>query len=337
MIWVILFLGLTPVSCVLVRKGHTPKIKSKGENIAVAKLEKIEIGGTPQAVLTRATNDKNPVLLFLHGGPGMPMMYLAHEFQRPLEKEFIVVQWDQRGAGKSYSPDIPISSMNIEQYLADALELIDTLQHRHGNQKIFLAAHSWGTYIGSILVNRHPELFAAYISIGQVVDRDQAEPLQLEFLINEANQRKDQDAIAALNTQGKRVFEKYLFKYGGELKNSKSYFPLIWSGMKCKEYSFQDVMNVSKGPSFCNRHMQYNAITGTIMETIRNYEVPVYFFAGRYDFTTPSSLTAQYHDSIQAPSKKFIWFNQSAHFPHFEEPKEFCRQVIAIKQQVQVR
>ena len=253
----------------------------------------------------------------------MPMMYLGYKFQRPLEKDFIVVQWDQRGAGKSFSDQIPVSTITIEQYVSDAFQLIDTLKHRYGKQKIFLAAHSWGTYLGSILVNRHPELFVAYISIGQVVDDKKAVPIQMKFLQEEAKRRRDKKALVELEKHGKRVFEKYLFEYGGELKHSKTFLPLLLTGLGAREYSFKDALNVSKGPNFCNKHMVYNAINGSIMENIRAYQVPVYFLVGKNDYTTPWALIADYYEIIKAPAKELIWFNESAHFPFFEEPDKF--------------
>jgi len=109
---------------------RTPGIKSTGGN-AISKIDYIKIGGVEQCVLIRSANSSNPIILFLHGGPGMPLMYMAHEFQRPLEKHFTVVQWDRQGAGKTFVRNIPsMESMTIRQQLNDSYDLIDTLRHR---------------------------------------------------------------------------------------------------------------------------------------------------------------------------------------------------------------
>jgi pimeloyl-ACP methyl ester carboxylesterase len=320
---VALCLTLLLSSCVLLRKPHTAKIKAAKGNTPVARLEFIELGGYRQSVLTRSHNISKPILLFLHGGPGMPMMYMGYKFQRELEKDFIVVHWDQRGAGKSYSSSIAVETINTEQYIADAHELIDTLCKRYSKQKIYLACHSWGTYIGSILANRYPSLFYACISIGQVTDPKLSRELQKDFLISEATKRNNKKALAQIETKGSRVFEKYLFKFGAELKHSTSFIPFIFTGLRAKEYSFKDALNVSKGPNFCGRNMKYTSVDSGIMYAVRDYKIPVYFLTGRSDYVTPGQLIHEYYTKITAPSKEFIWFENSAHFPFFEEPQQF--------------
>jgi len=322
LIWFTLFLVII-ILVVSFRPAWTPSIASVDHRTPVASLEKIKLGNIKQYVLIRSEDVHNPILLFVHGGPGMPLMYLAYKFQRPLEKEFTVVQWDQRGSGKSYDPTIPTESINVEQYIADALQLIDTLRTRYHQPKIFIIGHSWGTYLSSIIVQRHPELFYAYISIGQVVDGDAAHKVQRDFLSSEARKRNDTSLLKKLGRPDFASFEDELFKYGGELKHKTSYAPLVMTGLFCTEYTFRDALNVAKGPSFCAKYMKYNAINGSIMSDIREYKVPVLFFAGAHDYTTPFILIKEYCDSIRAPFKQIIWFNESAHFPFYEEPEKF--------------
>lgn len=319
--WVFLFL-LTLLLIIYFRPAWTPSIHA-GNSRSIASLEKIKLGNLKQYVLIRSEDIQNPILLFIHGGPGMPLMYLSHTFQRPLEKKFTVIQWDQRGAGKSYDPSTPTETINVEQYIADAIQLIDTLRKRYHQQKIYLVAHSWGTYLGSILVQRHPGLFYAYISVGQVVDGDSAHKIQKEFLLSEAMKRNDTVLVTKLNQPGFSSYENYLFKYGGELKHATSYAPLVIAGLFSTEYTFRDVFNVAKGPQFCGKYMNYNAIKGSIMSEILKYEVPVFFLAGTHDYTTPYPLIQEYYDRIDAPLKRMISFNESAHFPFYEEPKKF--------------
>ena len=123
---------------------------------SVASLERVRIGDVDQYILIRGNDTSLPVLLFLHGGPGMPAMYLAHAFQRELEEEFVVVQWDRRAAGKSYREDIS-STLTTEQLVADTVELTNALRARFHQDKIYLVGHSWGTYLGMLVTARHPE------------------------------------------------------------------------------------------------------------------------------------------------------------------------------------
>ena len=194
------------------RPAWTPSVASVNGKKSIASLEKIELGGLKQYVLIRSKDINNPILLFLHGGPGMPIMYLSHTFQRPLEEKFIVVHWDQRGAGKSYSQNIPTQTINVEQFISDAFQLIDTLCKRYHQQKIYLVGHSWGTYISSIIVQRHPELFYAYISVGQVVDGEAASKIQKEFLLSEARKINDTTLIRKLNENYFSSYESNIFK-----------------------------------------------------------------------------------------------------------------------------
>ena len=306
---------------------RTPKII--GENPrSISLIDYIELGGIEQCVLVRSKDTRNPILLFLHGGPGMPMMYLAHEFQRPLEDHFTVIQWDRRGAGKTFSRNQPpAESMNVRQIIDDAYELIDTLKNRFSQNQIVLVGHSFGTYLGSIMVNERPDLFKAYVSIGQVVDSEKAKFLQEKFIREQAIINERKEIIQALDTLIKPNLENWLFEFGGELKNSKSFFPLVWSGIKAPEYTLPEVSSVAKGSSFSSLNMEYNVLKRSIYEEIKEYQIPVYFFIGQSDFTTPHELVTEYFNVIKAPEKELVFFENAAHFPFFEEPDKFCIEI----------
>lgn len=306
---------------------RTPKIKST-QNNSIAKIEYIELGGIEQCILIRSENLNNPIMLFLHGGPGMPMMYMAHEFQRPLEKDFTVVQWDRRGAGKTYSRNqSSIKDMNIRRILDDTYALMDTLLHRYHQDKIILVGHSFGTYLASIITNERPDLIKAYVSVGQVVDNERARTLQISFIREKAIKQDREDIISALDQSEKPNLENWLFEFGAELKASKSFFPLVWSGIQAPEYTLSEVMNVAKGSSFSSTHMKYNVLARSLFSEITEYSMPVYFFIGQSDYTTPHQLVTDYYESISAPDKRIVYFENSAHFPFFEEPDKFCREI----------
>lgn len=290
---------------------------------AVATLEKVKLGGVDQWILVRGKSFSNPVLLFLHGGPGMPAMYLHHDFGRGLEDHFLVVHWDQRGAGKSYGDEVPIESMNVNQFLSDARELIEILRERYGRKEIYLVGHSWGSYLGTLLANENPELFRAYVGIGQVTDKDRQGALADRFIVEKARELDVQRAIAQLGSRGEIAREKWLFEFGAILHEDKGYGSLLKSGLFSPEYSIWDVLNVAPGSRFSSNHMNYNALRGPLMEEVTVFRVPVYFFQGRYDYVTPSELVEEYLGKIRAPSKRLVWFENSAHYPHFEEPERF--------------
>lgn len=219
--------GLGAVFYLWFTPGSTPAIHGPK---SIASLERIRIGGIDQYILIRGNDSSLPVLLFLHGGPGMPAMYLAHAFQRDLERQFVVVQWDRRGAGKSYREDIS-GTLTTEQLVADTVELTNVLRARLHQDKIYLVGHSWGTYLGMLVISRHPELYHAYVGIGQLARSSPIAGIQDEYIRQSARRIGDQDAINDLEEKGASVREKLLFKFGGEIHNAKSFMPLLLTGL----------------------------------------------------------------------------------------------------------
>jgi pimeloyl-ACP methyl ester carboxylesterase len=327
--------GLVVVAAIALyaSRVRTPPIRDAAGRVipgSVASLEQVTLGGWRQYILIRGSDASNPVLMFLHGGPGMPMMYLAHRFQRELENDFLIIHWDQRGAGKSFAADVPVESMDVEQFLSDARELVELVRSRYGAEKIYLAGHSWGSYLGMLFAARHPELLHAYIGIGQVVDEQRAAAIQDEFIRRRAVETGDQEALQELEAQGRAAHEKWLFKFGGELHRHTSWLPFLWAGLQAPEYSLTDAVNVGRGSSFSSRHMRYNAIQGPLIEHVTKVDVPVYFFTGRHDYTTPFELVELYFERLEAPAKRMVWFEESAHFPFFEQPREFTKAMRAV-------
>jgi pimeloyl-ACP methyl ester carboxylesterase len=324
-----LLVGLCLVLLIL-KRPRTPAIEDESGNripTGIASLEKMNLGGFEQWILIRGADTENPLLLFLHGGPGMPMMYLAHTFQRPLEDGFLCVQWDQRGAGKSFRKGIPPDSLSVERILSDALELIGRLRERFGQDRIFLAGHSWGSYLGMLLIHRHPELFHAFIGIGQVVDEARAREISEKFIRDRAMAQNNQKALLEIDTQEPGAHEKWLFRFGGVLYGKTGYTPLVWAGIRAPEYGLWDIPKVAKGSSFSSRHMRYDAISGPLITEVTEVEVPVLFFMGRHDLTTPGELVEEYFGILKAPLKRLVWFERSAHYPFFSEPEAFAREL----------
>jgi len=332
-------LVIATVTFLAADQPHTPRFKDKDGKIlegSIASLERVKIGEVNQYILIRGKSIFSPVLLFLHGGPGMPAMYLAHAFQRPLEEHFVVVQWDQRGAGKSFNEDIPIETMNVEQFISDTVELAQILKERFGQEKIYLVGHSWGSYLGMLIVERHPELFHAYIGIGQVAgEKSQVIQIQDEFIRQQAQASNNQEALTDMQINPDGMREKWLFYYGGELHGAQDFTPLLKTGLRSPEYSLFDALKIQPGVSSSGENMQYNVIDGSIMDTITKVEIPVYFFTGRHDYTTPFSLIETYFEQLEAPQKSLIWFEQSAHFPFFEEPKRFTEEMLKVLQELE--
>lgn len=309
------------VGAILLRPAWTPRIDLPN---SVASLEAVTLNGSRQWILVRGDNRNDPVLLFLHGGPGMPAMYLAHASTRLLEKDFVVVHWDRRDAGKSFNPNMPPDQERVSVQLADAEALIGLLRQRFGTRPMFLVGHSWGTYLGVLLIKRHPDWFAAYVGMGQVTDPANERAVADRFVHDEAVRRRNKQALAEVRKDPNAYREKWLFKFGGELHRSTSYLPLLLTGFMAPEYTFRDALNVAKGPNYAAHYMKYDVISKPLSDAVTTVDVPAFLFAGRYDYVTPSVLGVAYFERLKAPCKKIFWFEDSAHFPFYEEPTHFA-------------
>ena len=325
--WLAMTVALLSAAAYTTTRSHTPPIKDRDGRVrpeSVASLERVNLGGREQYVLIRGANRSNPVLLFLHGGPGMPVMYLSHAFQRPWEEDFVVVQWDRRGAGKSYDSQLPPQTINVEQEIADTLELTNLLRQRFHQDRIYLLGHSYGSYLGMLVVWRFPEPFHAYVGVGQMAcSKERSRQIQDHWIRREAVGAGNQRALKQLNGKEPLDREKWLFEFGGEVHGQKSWLPFLFIGLRSPEYSLIDAMRIAGGVNFTHRHMRYNAIAGDLMDAVTEVKVPVYFFTGRYDYTVPFQCTQEYFRRINAPAKQLVWFDNSAHFPFLEEPQKF--------------
>lgn len=197
--------------------AHTPAINQRGpvSNNSTAVLQEVELGNMKQCILSRGNDISNPVLLWLHGGPGSSQMPIARYYNGDLEKEFIVVHWDQRGAGKSNPPDFNEETMTIEQFINDAHELTQCLKNKYNKEKIYLLGHSWGTQFGIKLVEQYPEDYYAYIGVSQVTDSFKAQEIAYNWLSNklcskEIVKNKDNKGSSSNNTNNDKKSNKKL-------------------------------------------------------------------------------------------------------------------------------
>ncbi|MEX2115286.1 MAG: alpha/beta hydrolase [Bacteroidota bacterium] len=314
----------------IVFRGTTPEILDEQGNRlsgSVAALETVSLGGVDQFILIRSADSTNPIILFLHGGPGMPAMFLAHSFQQDLEREFVVVHWDRRGAGKSYNAGVESDSLTVRQTLNDTYELTTSLLRRFGKNRLVLLAHSWGTLLGLLAIKEHPEYYSAYVGMGQLsADSLRRYVVQRRFLYNMAKAHRDQQLMERL-LRGEAITEEDLFRYGGEIRAARGYGPILMTGLWAPEYDLFDILNVPKGASMVSRRMREDVPMYPLEETLVEFSIPIYFFLGRHDYNTPSVLAAEYFSNLRAPKKELVWFEYSAHFPFWEEPGKFSAEM----------
>ena len=317
----------------------TPQFLDKDGTViknSIAEIIDIEINGVKQRILIRGKSLSNPILLHLHGGPGGPDRPLMDK-KNNLEDLFTVCYWDQRGAGASYADDIPVESMTQEQLIQDGLELSTYLLERFEKKKLYLEAHSWGTLFGIQMVYRKPDLFLAYVGIGQGANSLESEQLSFDFVYKSAKKATDTKTINALEKIGRPPYfsdeewvknilteRKLLKKYEGpDTKKKLSMFSIYRDFVFYPEYSINDKLKALKGSPFSLKHLWPEAKKTNLFEGITEFKIPIYIFQGEYDMTTVTSVSKKYFDTIVAPKKQYYNFEKSAHWPHITEFEKY--------------
>ncbi len=197
-------------------RSYTPQFYNENKQPipnSIATMESVMINNRKQTLLIRGQNVEQPILLCCHGGPGMAQIGFIRHFQKELEKHFIVINWDQRRAGKSFSTKDFGANFTIEQFISDAKEVIQYVLKKFSKQKLFLAGHSWGSIIGLNIAHQYPQYIEAYIGIGQIVHMKQNEELLYQHLIRSAKKHMIIKSISLPLKLGKPPFLRYETSY----------------------------------------------------------------------------------------------------------------------------
>ena len=299
---------------------------------SIATMERILLGGLPQSVWFRGVSPSNPVLILLHGGPGASEAALFRSFNAALEQHYVVVYWEQRGAGRSFSRDIPPQSMTIARFVRDLDELVDFVRERFNQEKVVLLGHSWGTVLGTVYAAQHPLKVAAYVGVAQIANMPVGRRLSYDFALSEAEKRGDHRAVTELQRIGPPPYatiddllavEKWTQRFGGLNHADLSTGRLIWTALGTDEANLIDLINFGQGNRFSLAHLEGEVSQLDLTSEYRSFAVPMVFLLGQYDRHIPSELAEEYFTMIQAPCKSLVWFRKSGHNPPFEEAEQF--------------
>ncbi|MCI4330615.1 MAG: alpha/beta hydrolase [Thermoplasmata archaeon] len=326
-------------------RRSTPAYRLRdGENRpgSVASLDEVRIGGTMQWILTRGVDEQQPILLFLHGGPGGAQIAVARRYQRELERAFVVANWDQRGAGLSYTKGIPRETMTIDQLVEDTLEVTRWLLQRFDRPRLTLLGHSWGTILGLLAANRAPELFDAYIGAAQVVEPQESERRLLEWSREEAKRRHLSKATRALGavtgppyrTLGEfSTVRHWADEFGARARRGTDRRLVLDAMFHSSEYTFGDLVRYGKGERFSVSCLIEAAGAIDMSSRVTRLRIPTYFISGRSDRIVDPSLAREYLRVLEAPKKGWAWIEDAAHLAPFEEPDAFAAAVAAFSRQ----
>jgi pimeloyl-ACP methyl ester carboxylesterase len=276
-----------------------------------------EIGGIKQVVEITTDDPGKPVLLFLSGGPGSSMMNSAASYTNILKERFTIVQWDQRDAGKTHKLNPSPMQPTVAQMERDTLEVIQFLRKELKQEKIYLLGTSWGNVLGFQMVRNHSNLLHAYFAVNPVVSQLASEKELLATLKTHfADHSLASEELAKVNIPFKNdedllYLRKWLFYKDGKKQVTSNEFKtsfLQWS----KDWSpvWNEVMNID------------------LPKTLGQVEIPIYFFVGKNDIQTSTSITKKYFEGLRAPRKELFSFENSGHQIHHDEPEKFQKTLL---------
>ena len=270
-----------------------------GQNAYVNREEAVVVGNIRQWIQLRG-DTTSPVLLFLHGGPGNSVMAYADRFTDQLQQHFLVVQWDQRGAGQTAQMNPTTETPTVNLMVNDAVEMVSLLKERFHHEKIFLAGHSWGGFLALMVAGKVPHLLHACIPISPMVNQSESESLALEWMKDEARKLQRTDATKELaqiripfeTAQDLYLHRKWLALLGGRPAPKRA-FVFGWSKQWLPLFSEASSFN--------------------LFSALPALKCPVWVFTGTNDFQCHFQLTRQYAEQLVAPSKELVLQEGAGH------------------------
>ena len=340
------------VSAMADEKRQLPPVNDTAGNVVqdgIVEMQQINLGGVDQWILVRGRSFENPVLLFLHGGPGGAIMPWVDLFQSAkLEEQFTIVHWDQRGSGKSFSPELTVDDVRPEKFVADTLELTAYLQKWFGKEKIFLAGQSWGSALGFMVIAENSSPYHAFVPISERVEWHRSLKMGYDWAVDQAKANNDDEILKRLQAiepfdaldEADLVVQREALDYyrGGDYHTEglgPKYLDYALSGQS-PYYSDEDIQKYMPGLELSSRGIEVPEIVGNydLFKTYPIADIPVHFITGADDQNTPADLAREYYEFIEAPQKSFTTIDEAAHMVMFDQPDAWAEALIAIKKRV---
>ncbi|MCK4344713.1 MAG: alpha/beta hydrolase [Bacteroidales bacterium] len=334
--YLVLLCSIFVLNCSITEQVFYPE-NIKIENNRIICEGYLNINDDTQYVLIRGTNIDNPILLFVHGGPGYPETGSLIKYNKDLENFFNVVYWEERASARSYSLWKNYKNLSLDLITDDMLYLTKYLIESFNKTEIFVFGHSFGTVISSRAAYLHPEYYSAIVGIGTVVDAAKSEIISYNYTLEKAKAENNKRAIKDLRRIGPPVNGKFkknntisvkhhrnwLYYYGGSLYGERGYGDKIKNNVYWKGYTIFESLKYGMGlwVSMQKLWEEYGKIN--MFNEISEIEVPFYFMHGRHDYQSSFTHAEKYYNFLKAPVKEFYWFDRSGHSPHSQEPDKF--------------
>lgn len=297
----------------------------------------VRLGGVPQVVSIRGTQRDHPVLLMVHGGPAAPLSGSSWMWQRPLEDFFTVVNYDQRGAGRSYAltdPELVRPTMHPDAFVDDLIDLLEWVTDHLGVSKVALLGHSWGSAVAARAVLARPDLVSVYVGVGQVVSMTEAERASWRWARHQAERHSDESAATELDglqpypgepeTFASRlsIERKWVQRFGGfaAYRDNADYY--VNGYVLALEHTVADLESADAGNTFSAHELSPRLLELDLTD-VTSFPVPMVQILGRFDYMTPAELVCSWLESLERSDVVVEWFEHSAHLPMYEEPGRF--------------
>ena len=303
--------------------------------------EPVQLGDSTQWIRIRAANARNPLLLLVQMGPGLPMLNEVPAFERALslEDDFTVIYWDQRGCGRSLRSADATRELNLQAMAGDTERLLALLCDRFDGPAV-VAGISMGATIAALAAARRPDLVSALVAVSMDVDGPAAENSAYRFALAAAHARNNRRAIRQLEAIGPpphlepRQFAtraRWAANFGG-VRTGHTYNSmargLLVSLLRSPDYSLADTVRAIRGITAAQAALLPELAALDLTHTLTRLDTPIVMAQGRHDQVAPPSAAERYAELLEAPGKQLVWFEHSAHLPHLEEPERF-RQLLA--------
>lgn len=299
---------------------------------SISVVQKVKINGKDQYIFISSNDINNPLLLVLHGGPGDTCFPLMKRYNEKLKECYTVVVLEQRGCGKSYYKFKKEDNINIDMYVNDIYELSKLLLAQFKKKNLYIMAHSWGSVLGLKFIRAHPELVKKYIGCGQVVNMKKGCKESYNFALDKNIKEGNAKVVEKIKSidctySDENWFHNLLFitkqvvKHGGSVYKKSNYNDFIVTFLKSRDYGLMDIIKRQKGSSQGIKYL-WPELMHVNFESTDSFDVPVIFIEGRYDYHASSKEAEKYYKIIKS-EKRLYWFENSAHFPQWDEAEKF--------------
>ena len=302
------------VLCVVAASSHAQRSARRVEDASF-----ITLGGIEQWVTIRGDDRRRPVLLLLHGGPGdVQSPFVSTD--APYEKDFVLVQWDQRGAGQTFARN-GAAGVTRERLVADGIELAQQLRRRFADAPLILFGHSWGTIVATGIAQQRPELFAAYVGTGQVTAWDDLVQFQFDFLKQRYKEQGDSAALAALEAIGQpdpKNVQQY-FAFSRPIRQNMNAADAAWLNGLNKLYISNGeteaaLKAIGDGSIASGRALIQASVATDLPAIATRFSIPYHVIQGRHDVFSPTALAEAYFNKVSAPKKRLTIIEDAGHF-----------------------